>query len=121
MKQVPFLALVAALVMIGPDWPSRTTELLCGNDFKVLGVFADMDTCLGSIAQGCSCSVRENWFAWIYYLLLVPGGFVAAVLMTSRAIGRAVATVLTLVAVVLLLPWPVAMLYGAGVNLPGFV
>jgi hypothetical protein len=133
MGGVPILSLILVaaalgLVLVGPDWPARTAELVCGESVEqsVREVLADMDACtvaMGRAADAgthCFCSVRQTWIGPAFYLGLVPFGFISAVWLWDRPTARGMAAVIVVLGIVLLAPWPMLTLYGLGVRIPKF-
>jgi hypothetical protein len=60
-----------------------------------------MDACMAAMTAECSsCNVPPGWPSALYYLVLLPGAFVAAVWSANRKLARGVAAVLFLVLVV---------------------
>jgi hypothetical protein len=128
-RSVILLATVLGLVLLGPDWPAGTTELVCGesvDQISVREVLADMEAC--TVAMGlaadagtrCFCSVRQTWIAPAYYLGLVPLVFISAVWFWNGPTARGIAAVAVIIGIVLLAPWPITALYGVGVRIPTF-
>lgn len=128
-RSLLLLAVLLGLVILGPDWPARATELVCGESVErmdVREVLVDMDACtvaMGRAAEAgthCFCSVRQTWLAPLYYLGLVPLVSISAVWFWSRPTARGMAAVAVVLGVVLLVPWPIMALYGVGVSIPRF-
>jgi hypothetical protein len=89
-------AIVVALVILGPAWPSKSAELTCdgGRDVRV---FETMDACMAAMTVECGgCNVPPEWPSALYYLVLLPGAFVAAVWSASRTLARGVAAVVSI-------------------------
>jgi hypothetical protein len=118
---VVLLVLAAAgLLVLGPEWPARASELTC-DDGTVRGPYVDIDACVAAIDDGCrSCSTRERWFAPFVYMLLVPGLLVAAVTVAGKAVARGVVAVWIVLTVVFMIPVG-ALFYPPGVRMPLFI
>ena len=123
------VAVLLGLVILGPDWPARATQLVCGESaerMNVREVLVDMDACtvaMGRAADSgthCFCSVRQTWLAPLYYLGLMPLVFISAVWFRSRPTARGMVAVAVVLGTVLLVPWPIMALYGLGVRIPTF-
>src|SRR6185436_7606440 len=105
----PAISVIAALllVLLGPDWPERKTDLRCGDDLEVRRSFQDMDACAREMDQGCACMARQSW--------------IAPLLMRSRGVGRATGIAFGVAAfAAFLLPWPIMLMYFAGLPIPAF-
>ncbi len=116
-----FVATVAT-VLAGPDWPTRTTDLSCGETYETLEIratFEDMDACTAEMVMGCGCGVRSDWDGPIVYLTFLPLGMLASVWMTSRDAGRGMATVLGVLGFALLIPVAIVQMYSTGLRFPG--
>src|SRR6185436_5334968 len=119
----PAISVIAALllVLLGPDWPERKTDLRCGDDLEVRRSFQDMDACAREMDQGCACMARQSWIAPTWYVILVPGVLIASLLMRSRGVGRATGIAFGVAAfAAFLLPWPIMLMYFAGLPIPAF-
>ena len=117
------IVLAAGLVLVGPDWPTRATDLICGASVDQVSVrsrFPDMNACMLEMDDGCFCSVRETWLGAIYYLGLLPFVLIASVWLLSHATARGMGATYAVLGTVLLVPWVAFVLYGLGFSIPRF-
>lgn len=130
-RSLILLTALVGLVLVGPEWPARTTELICSesaDQMSVREVLADMAACTavmgraGAAGTSCFCSVRRSWLPSAYYLGLMPLVLVSAVWFWSRPAARGLAAAAVVLGTVLLLvPWSVMALYPAGASIPTFL
>jgi hypothetical protein len=111
---------VCALLIFGPDWPTRTTDFICaqGAERRVEATFTDMNACAAHLATRCYCSVQESWLTSVYYLALAPALFLLAIWLTSRSTARGVAAVIAVLYGSVLLAWLPWALASAGLRPP---
>jgi len=114
-------------VAFGPDWPPRATDLRCGSSSRVAQVYPDMDACAREMEaqpEHCYCSVPDRGFLTgpLWYGLLVPAFLIAAIWMTNKDTGRAMAAAFGAVFVAAyVLPLSISLLYLAGFRIPPFL
>jgi predicted membrane protein len=107
------LMAACALLVIGPDWPTRTSDLICkqGAERRVEATFTDMNACSAHLAAQCYCSVQESRLTSAYYLGFVPSLFLLAIWLASRSTALGVAAVIAVLygsALLARLPWALA-------------
>jgi hypothetical protein len=128
-RSLILVAAVAGLVVVGPDWPTKNAELVCGDSVGTMAVrevLADTDACGEATRRAydagthCFCSVRLTWIGPAYYLGLLPLMLIGSVWLWNGPTARGMAAVAVVLAPGLLVPWPVMALYGRGVSIPKF-
>jgi hypothetical protein len=114
------LLAIAGLLAFGPEWPAQTSELTCTNG-SVRGRYSNMDACAAAIDDQCrSCSVSEHWLTPFLYCLIVPGLFVCAMSMISKAVARGTGVVWLVLTAVFIIPL-IAMFYPPNLRLSLFL
>ena len=118
LRSVVAIAAVAMWFGLGPEWPGVATELVCYGTAEPARVFPDINTCAAQPQDGCYCTVQQNRFARLYYLVLAPAVFLGAVWWASPRVARGAASVVGVLWTLLLVPVIVLLAYSAGARIP---
>jgi hypothetical protein len=85
------LAIAAAFciaILVEPEGTLSEAHRLC--DGQPVQVFDSMTACEANLVPACSCASPENPWAYVYWLVILPGlGIAAALLLRSKSLPSA--------------------------------